>query len=68
MSVEALADAFRLELGQVYAALAYYYLHKAEVEAAMRAETERGEALFKMLEAQGKAQRLDVELDDALKR
>jgi uncharacterized protein (DUF433 family) len=67
MSAEALADSFRLELGQVYAALAYYYLHKDEVNAAMRAETERGEALFKVLEAQGKAERLHENLDEALK-
>jgi uncharacterized protein (DUF433 family) len=44
-SPEELAEDFRLDIGQVYAAFAYYYLHKEEIEADMRAEDARADAL-----------------------
>jgi excisionase family DNA binding protein len=38
--VEEIAEAFRLTLAQVHAALAYYYDHKEEIEKALREEDE----------------------------
>jgi uncharacterized protein (DUF433 family) len=37
---EDIAVQFRLTMGQVYAALAYYYMHKAEIDAEIRANAE----------------------------
>ncbi|RPI97581.1 MAG: DUF433 domain-containing protein [Chloroflexi bacterium] len=51
---EELATGFALSLGQVHAALAYYHLHKDEIDESMRAEAERAEQLIAELEKQGK--------------
>lgn len=40
-SPEDIADEFHLSLGEVYAALAYYYDHKAEVDAAIAASQQK---------------------------
>lgn len=42
---DGLAAWFGLSLPQVYAALAYYYSHRAEMDAAVRAEIAQGEAI-----------------------
>jgi uncharacterized protein (DUF433 family) len=60
-SPEQLAANFRLTLGQIHASLAYYYLHKEELEADMRAEHERAERLADELEAQGRLTRVEVD-------
>ncbi len=64
MDADHLAEAFRLDKGQVHAALAYYYLHQAEINADMRAEDERAEILARELEAQGKLTRIEITLDE----
>lgn len=55
-SVEAIAEEFSLNIGQVHAALAYYYLHQDEIDSQMREDDERGERLAEQLIAQGRAQ------------
>ena len=40
---EQLAVGFSLELGQVHAALAYYHLHKSEIDDEIRANAEEAE-------------------------
>jgi uncharacterized protein (DUF433 family) len=62
-TAEELAEDFRLEVGQVYAAFAYYFLHKAELEADMRADAERAETLARELEAEGKLSHIEINLD-----
>jgi uncharacterized protein (DUF433 family) len=57
-SAERLAAGFRLPLGQVHAALAYYYLNKEAIDADMRAESELAEQLADELEAQGRLTRV----------
>lgn len=59
MSPEELATQFKLTLGQVYAALAYYYMHKAEIDEEMRLDRETAERLKVELERQGKLGHLD---------
>lgn len=59
LTPDALADNYALTLGQVYAALAYYYQHRAEVDAQMQQEAEAAEHYRQQLEAQGKVTRLD---------
>ena len=58
-SPEELAINFALDLGQVYAALAYYHQHKAEIDAQMRADAENTEYWLAELEKQGKLTRLE---------
>src|SRR5574341_232700 len=53
-SPEELAANFALNLGQVHAALAYYYQHKSEIDARMRQDAENAEGLLKELDRQGK--------------
>lgn len=53
-SPEEMAANFNLDLGQVYAALAYYYQHKAEVDARMRADADESLGLLDDLERSGK--------------
>lgn len=45
LSAKELAAHFRLDLGQVHAALAYYYQHKAEFDAQIHADAQKAEAL-----------------------
>ncbi len=59
LSPEELAINFGLNLGQVYAALAYYYQHKTEIDAQMQADTLEAEHLLAELAAQKKLMRFD---------
>ncbi|MBZ0306000.1 MAG: DUF433 domain-containing protein [Anaerolineae bacterium] len=43
--LEWIVENFPLTLGQIYAALSYYYDHQAEIDAAIRAEDEEFERL-----------------------
>lgn len=45
LSVDEIASEYDLELADVYAALAYYHDHRAEVDAAIRADDELVRAL-----------------------
>lgn len=56
---EELAAQFKLTLGQVHAALAYYYLHKSDLDAEMHRDQELAEHLRVELAEQGKLGRLD---------
>lgn len=49
MTPDELAVQLGLTLAQVHAALAYYYAHKAEIDAEIRANREEAEALLKQL-------------------
>ena len=59
LSPERIAHDYRLGLGQVYAALAYYHLHQVDLDAQLAHEIEETEKLANELERQGKLQRLD---------
>jgi uncharacterized protein (DUF433 family) len=59
MSPEELAVQFKLTLGQVYAALAYYYTHKAEIDEEMRRDQATADRLKIELKQQGKLGSLD---------
>lgn len=54
LSADELATNFNLDLAQVYAALAYYYAHKAEIDTVLRTEAELAEQYLQHLDAQGK--------------
>lgn len=54
LSATELATNFKLDLGQVYAALAYYYLYKRELDKMMRSNAEQAQIYLKQLEEQGK--------------
>jgi uncharacterized protein (DUF433 family) len=56
---EELAVNFALNCGQVYAALAYYYMHKVEIDARMRAEADEAARLIDQLDAQRKLIRVE---------
>ena len=58
-SPDELAVHFALDLGQVYAALAYYYQHKADMDAQMKADAQEAEKLLSTFEAQGKLIRVE---------
>ena len=60
LNAEQLAEGFRLSLGQIHAALAYYYLHQAELDKWLETEQLLGERVISELEAQGKAQRIQL--------
>lgn len=51
---EELAVNFALDMRQVYAALAYYYQHKTDMDAKMRADAAQAQSLLDEFEAQGK--------------
>jgi uncharacterized protein (DUF433 family) len=55
LSLEKIAQDFRLSLGQVYASITYYYLHQAEIDEEMRQSAEEARRLLAELEKQGKA-------------
>ena len=44
-SPEQMAEAFQITLGQVHAALAYYYCNQAEIDADMREDERKSEAI-----------------------
>jgi uncharacterized protein (DUF433 family) len=59
MTPEQIAERFRLDLGHVYAAFAYYYMHKDEVDADIEQYLEDGARAIEALERQGKLTRLE---------
>lgn len=56
---EELAVGFSLELGQVLAALAYYHLHKAQIDAEMRANADEAEKWMNQAAKQGRLIRFE---------
>ena len=56
---EELATNFALDMGQVYAALAYYYQHKPEMDSRMRNDAAVAERLLADFEAKGKLIRVE---------
>jgi uncharacterized protein (DUF433 family) len=58
-SPEELAMQFQLTLGQVHAALAYYFLHKSTIDEEMRRDQALADRLKEELDQQGKLGRLD---------
>jgi uncharacterized protein (DUF433 family) len=54
LTADELATNFNLNLAQVYAALAYYYQHKAEIDAVLRSEAQQAEQYLQQLDEQGK--------------
>jgi uncharacterized protein (DUF433 family) len=59
LTPDELAVNFGLSLGQVYAALAYYYQHRAEVDALIEAEAERAQAYLNKLDEHGRIIRFE---------
>lgn len=59
LPVEVLAQNYRLSLGQVYAALAYYHLHAPDIDAEMQTNAAEAEKWIAELERQGKLTQLD---------
>ena len=59
LAPEELAVNFGLDMGQVYAALAYYYQHKAEFDQQMRYEAATADRLLAGFDAQKKLIRLE---------
>jgi uncharacterized protein (DUF433 family) len=55
LTPEQLASQFELDLGRVHAALAYYYNHKAAVDAEIRSNSDQAEIWRQRLIAQGRA-------------
>lgn len=60
-SLEQLAADFRLELGQVYAAMSYYFLHQREIDEQTRHDTAAAESLLAALQEQGKAEPIIID-------
>ncbi|MEP7285622.1 MAG: DUF433 domain-containing protein [Chloroflexota bacterium] len=56
---EALAAGFGLTLGQVHAALAYYYMHQTEIDTEMRVSSAESRRSADELKKQGKLITLD---------
>lgn len=56
---EELAVGFSLELWQVHAALAYYHMHKVEIDAEMREDSQKAEQWADKLAKQGRLMRLE---------
>jgi len=59
LTADEIAQHYDLSLGQVYAALAYYHLHQAELDEVLQREAEETERLVIELERQGKLTRFD---------
>jgi uncharacterized protein (DUF433 family) len=59
MTPEELAVQFKLTLGQVHSALAYYYLHQRTIDDEMRRDQDLADQLKVELEQQGKLGHLD---------
>ena len=59
LTAEELAVNFALDLGQVHAALAYYYQHKTEIDRWMREDAKEAEKLLAEFESQGKLIRIE---------
>ncbi len=58
LTLETIAKDYGLPLGQVMAAMAYYYLHQQEMDAQFQREKEETDLLIAELERQGKLTRL----------
>lgn len=58
-SPEALAVNYKLSLGQVYAALAYYYQHKGEIDDLLQQEARRADTYLNKLEQDGRLIRVE---------
>ncbi len=58
-SAEELAAGFKLPLGHVHAALAYYYMHQDEIDSEMQASAKESAALIEELKSQGKVINFD---------
>jgi uncharacterized protein (DUF433 family) len=56
---EQIAAEFRLSLGQVYAALAYYHLHETEIDAQIAADAAEAQRLIEQLEVSDRLKRVD---------
>jgi uncharacterized protein (DUF433 family) len=56
---EELAVNFKLSLGQVYAALAYYYQHKEELDNLIQQESEKASTYLEQLEQNGRLIRVE---------
>lgn len=54
LSPEDIAEHYHLNLGQVHAALAYYYLHQAEIDAEIQADRDKAEHWREELRKQGR--------------
>ena len=59
LNAEELAVNYALDLGQVHAALAYYYQHKTDIDTWMRDDEAEADRLLAELDAQGKLIRLE---------
>ncbi len=58
LTLEIISKDYGLPLGQVMAAMAYYYLHQQEMDAQFQREKEETDLLITELERQGKLTRL----------
>jgi uncharacterized protein (DUF433 family) len=54
LTPEVIAQHYRLSLGKVYAALAYYYLHQTELDEQYQREMEETKLLIEELRQQGR--------------
>src|SRR5689334_17848424 len=54
LSLEQIATDFHLSLGQVYAALTYYYLHQEEIDSEMRQSAEDAQRLLDKIKKNGR--------------
>jgi len=59
LSYEEIAQHYRLPLGQVLSAMAYYHLHQQEMDAQFQREIEETDLLIAELERQGKLHRFE---------
>jgi len=56
---EELAVQFKLRLGEVHAALAYYFMHKDEIDQELRDNAAQAEQLLNEFDAAGKLTRIE---------
>jgi uncharacterized protein (DUF433 family) len=59
--LERVADGYGLTLAQVHAAMAYYYLHQAELDERLQLEKQETERLLEELNRRGKASPIFVD-------
>ena len=58
LTPEAIATQYKLTLGQVHSALAYYYVNKSKMDALMQSELDTAQQLLDQIDANGKLIRL----------
>ena len=63
LSLEQIAEHYRLPRGQVHSAMAYYYLHQQDMDTQFQKEREETDRLLAELESQGKLHRFYVEVE-----